>query len=134
MRSTGGVTVVGPVGLRALGRWPLFRYEVGCLPGGRISDLADAVGGPRRVASDPATCAAVLAAAAQVPAHTWGRDEQRLGEMWNSNSVAAWLLVRAGVDGAGLAPPAGGIAPGWCAGVRAAQTQLGSHIRQCHCS
>jgi hypothetical protein len=129
-----GVTVSGPVGLRALGRWALFRYEVRCWPGGTIPDLADAVGGPRRLATDRATCRAVLAAAREVPVLTWGRDEQRLGEMWNSNSVAAWLLVRAGVDPARVAPPDGGRAPGWDAGVRAAQIQLGNHIRQCQCS
>jgi hypothetical protein len=37
--------------------------------------------------------------------------------MWNSNSVIYWLLVTAGIDMAGIGPPAGGRAlagpPGW---------------------
>ena len=115
-----GVTVSGPVGLRVLGRWSWFRYELRCWRGGTIPDLGEAVGGPTRLEADAARCRALLDAARDVPAVTWGRDELGLGEMWNSNSVVAWLLVRAGVDTAGLRPPEGGRAPGWGAGLLAA--------------
>ncbi len=47
----------------------------------------------------------------------WGRDEERTGEMWNSNSVIAWLLAGSGFDAESIKPPAGGRAPGWHAGV-----------------
>jgi hypothetical protein len=49
------------------------------------------------------------------------RDELRTGEMWNSNSVISWLLTRAAIDVAAVAPPAGGRAPGWAAGVAVAR-------------
>jgi hypothetical protein len=41
--------------------------------------------------------------------------------MWNSNSIIAWLLERAGIDAAAVAPPSGGRAPGWAAGVAVAR-------------
>jgi hypothetical protein len=50
------------------------------------------------------------------PTATWGRDEQRAGEMWNSNSLVSWLLARSGHDTERLHPPARGRAPGWSAG------------------
>jgi hypothetical protein len=37
--------------------------------------------------------------------------------MWNSNSIVAWLLARAGFDMASVAMPANGRAPGWDAGL-----------------
>ena len=46
-----------------------------------------------------------------------GRDERHAGEMWNSNSVIAWLLARTGIDAGTIHPPAGGRAPGWRAGL-----------------
>ena len=33
-----------------------------------------------------------------MPTLAWGRDGLNVGEMWNSNSVIAWVLVRSGVD------------------------------------
>ncbi|MFT3714464.1 MAG: hypothetical protein QM774_00545 [Gordonia sp. (in: high G+C Gram-positive bacteria)] len=42
----------------------------------------------------------------------------RYGDMWNSNSLIAWLLVTSGVDAASLAPPDGGSAPGGRCGLR----------------
>ncbi|MEJ7790085.1 MAG: hypothetical protein WKF29_09410 [Thermoleophilaceae bacterium] len=51
----------------------------------------------------------------------WGRDEFHAGDMWNSNSVISWLLVRGGIDTAALQPPAGGRAPGWQAGITVAR-------------
>jgi hypothetical protein len=114
----------GPVGSRWLGRWRLFRYEVRCWAGGTIPDLADAVGGPLRTSTERATALAVVELTRSVPAGTWGRDEARLGDMWNSNSMVAWLLARSGHDMDLIAPPPGGRAPGWSAGVAAAQRQL----------
>jgi hypothetical protein len=52
-----------------------------------------------------------------IPTPVWGRNELDAGEMWNSNSVVAWVLSRSGVDVGGLVPPAGGRAPGWNAGL-----------------
>ena len=110
----------GAVGARWAGRWRIFRYEI--RRGGTIADIAEAVDGPRRVDVDAAR---VLGLVPQVPRPVWGRDELRAGEMWNSNSVIAWLLARAGVDVAAIHPPAGGRAPGWDAGlVVAARDQL----------
>jgi hypothetical protein len=52
-----------------------------------------------------------------VPALTRGRDELRTGEMWNSNSMIAWLIARSGIEAAAIQPPSGGRAPGWNAGL-----------------
>ena len=35
----------------------------------------------------------ILDLVAEVPTPVWGRDELRTGEMWNSNSVIAWLIA-----------------------------------------
>jgi hypothetical protein len=115
-----GVVCEGPVGLRALGRSRFFRYEVRCWPGGVIPDAAEAVDSPQRLSSDPFRAKEVLALAAEFPTATWGRDEQRAGEMWNSNSLVAWLLARSGHDVESLRPPADGRAPGWQAGLTVA--------------
>jgi hypothetical protein len=53
----------------------------------------------------------------ELPVLTWGRDELRAGEMWNSNSAVAWALARTGHDMEAIRPPAGGRAPGWAAGL-----------------
>jgi hypothetical protein len=47
----------------------------------------------------------------------WGRDELGTGEMWNSNSVIAWVIARSGIEAQSIQPPQGGRAPGWRAGV-----------------
>ena len=112
-----GVVRVGPVGLRALGRLRAFRYEVRCWPDGRIPDVAEAVDSPRRLSDDPVQVARVLDAVPRTPALTWGRDETGAGEMWNSNSLVAWLLAMGGLDPAAVSPPRGGRAPGWGAGL-----------------
>jgi hypothetical protein len=112
-----GVVVVGPVGSRRLGRLPLFRYEVRCWPGGRIPDIAWAVESPLRLTDDQSVATRLLTQVARVPALTWGRDDLGLGDMWNSNSLVAWLLATCGLDAAGLTPPRGGRAPGWGAGL-----------------
>ena len=117
-----GVVGTGAVGSRLLGWLRLFRYEVRCWRGGSIPDLAYAVGAPHRLTSDPAAARRLLARVAEVPRPVWGRDELGAGEMWNSNSVVAWLIARAGLATEGLRPPRGGRAPGWDAGFLAAGT------------
>ena len=54
------------------------------------------------------------------PTFTWGRDELGTGEMWNSNSLIAWLLARRGLQADLVSLPADGRAPGWSAGLVAA--------------
>jgi hypothetical protein len=112
-----GVAAMGAVGSRHLGRLRLFRYEVRCWRGGCIPDLGAAVGGPRRLTNDPLVARRLVHAVATVPTPVWGRDELRAGEMWNSNSVVAWLIATAGLATEQLGPPAGGRAPGWASGL-----------------
>ena len=52
-----------------------------------------------------------------MPTPVWGRDDLGAGEMWNSNSVIAWVIARSGIDAESIKPPDGGRAPGWRAGV-----------------
>jgi hypothetical protein len=104
-----------------LGWTNLFRYEVRCWRDGEIPDIAEAVESPRVLGSDPALAQRVLDLARLVPTPTWGRDESRTGDMWNSNSLISWLLVSAGVNIDQVALPAGGRAPGWDAGVAVAR-------------
>lgn len=112
-----GVVAEGPVGMRILGRSRLFRYEVHRWRHGVIPDVADAVGGAQRVSSDGEQARRVLEFAPDFPACTWGRDEQAAGDMWNSNSLTAWLLARSGHGVDVLSPPDHGRAPGWSAGL-----------------
>jgi hypothetical protein len=60
----------------------------------------------------------------QIPTPVWGRDELGTGEMWNSNSVIAWIVARSGLEAEAIYPPAGGRAPGWRAGVVVAQATV----------
>jgi hypothetical protein len=118
-----GVVVEGPVGVRSLGRLRTFRYEVRCWRNGAIPDVAEAVASPQRVSSDPQRAGQVLRLVHLIPPLTWGRDELRLGDMWNSNSLVAWLLARSGHVMEYLVPPTGGRAPGWVAGIALAARQ-----------
>ncbi|MCC6433621.1 MAG: hypothetical protein IT196_01180 [Acidimicrobiales bacterium] len=120
-----GVVAEGAVGSPWLGRWRLFRYEIRRWVGGEIPDLAHAVGGPVPISEDPAVVAHVLQSVAAVPTPVWGRDELGTGEMWNSNSVISWVVVRAGVLSAAGSPPGGGRAPGWSAGIVVAGRRAG---------
>lgn len=115
-----GVVAEGPVGVRALGRLRLFRYEIRRWRDGTIPDVAEAVDSPLRLGDDPLRARRLLDLVPLVPTPVWGRDELRAGEMWNSNSVIAWLLARSGFDIDSIRPPAGGRAPGWSAGVTVA--------------
>jgi len=115
-----GVVGTGAVGSRHLGRLRLFRYEVRCCRGGVIPDLDYAVGGPDRITTDFRVAATLVDLVSTVPRPVWGRDELAAGEMWNSNSMIAWLIASAGLPVGPLRPPAHGRAPGWDAGLRVA--------------
>ena len=121
-----GVVATGAVGSRRLARLRLFRYEVRRWQGGCIPDLGEAAGGPCRLTSDPSTARRLLDLVAVVPSPVWGRDELQLGEMWNSNSMAAWLIAAAGLPTGDLRPPHDGRAPGWYAGLEAARRKVTS--------
>jgi hypothetical protein len=115
-----GVLVEGPVFSRRLGRWRGFRYEVRCWPEGIITDAGEAVASPQRLSDDPVVAGRLLALVRRLPSPVWGRDELGTGEMWNSNSVIAWLLARSGLPVDAIRPPPGGRAPGWQAGLAVA--------------
>jgi hypothetical protein len=119
-----GVVASGPVGSRWAERFRIFRYEIRLWRGGHIPDVAEAVDSPRRLSGAPDEARRVLEAVPQVPTPVWGRDELRTGEMWNCNAVIAWVLARSGIDSRSIAPPLGGRAPGWRAGVVAAEREL----------
>jgi hypothetical protein len=114
-----GVVATGAVGSRCLGRLRLFRYEVRCWRGGSIPDLGAAVGAPHRLTSDPRIARRLRDLVTTVPTPVWGRDELGAGEMWNSNSMIAWLIATAGLSTDDLRPPSHGRAPGWSAGLEA---------------
>jgi hypothetical protein len=120
-----GVVARGVVGSNLLRRWPLFQYEIRCWRDGHIPDIAEAVDSPRRLSDEPQIAAAILRLAPAVPTPVWGRDELGGGEMWNSNSVTAWLIAGSGIDPTPIAPPAGGRAPGWNAGLALAHPLVG---------
>ena len=125
-----GVVQTGPVGVHLLGRSRLFRYEVRCWLDGQIPDLAFAVGEPVVLATLPDVADHVLSAVTRVPPLTWGRDELGVDDMWNSNSVVAFVLTKAGVTVDDLTPPGNGRAPGWRAGLfaaRQAKASTGGH-------
>jgi hypothetical protein len=112
-----GVVGGGAVGFQSARRFRIFRYEIRCWLNGVIPDAAEAVGGPLRLSDDLGVARRVLAAVPTVPTPVWGRDELHGGEMWNSNSVVAWVLSRSGIEVAEVRPPGRGRAPGWTAGV-----------------
>jgi hypothetical protein len=112
-----GVVAEGAVGSRRAGRLRIFRYELRRWPDGVIPDVDEAVESPQCLSGDPERARQVLALVPHVPTPVWGRDELRAGEMWNSNSVIAWLVARVGLDADAIQPPTGGRAPGWNAGL-----------------
>lgn len=118
-----GVVGEGPVGTRWAGRFRIFRYEIRRWPDGRIPDVDEAVASPRRLTDERVRARRVLDLVPQVPTPVWGRDDLKAGDMWNSNSVTAWLIARSGMDTDSLQPPVGGRAPGWQAGLVVAQRQ-----------
>jgi hypothetical protein len=124
-----GVVAEGAVGSRRAGRLRLFRYEIRRWRNGRIPDVAEAVASPVRVSDDRDQARLVLDLVPLVPTPVWGRDELCTGDMWNSNSVTAWLLARSGIDAELIQPPAGGRAPGWEAGLAVARRQANAVAR-----
>jgi hypothetical protein len=116
-----GVVAEGAVGSRWAGRFRIFRYEIRLWRGGNIPDVAEAVESPQRLTTDENRARRVLDVVAQVPTPVWGRDALGTGEMWNSNSVIAWVIARSAIDTASVQPPTGGRAPGWQAGLLVAR-------------
>jgi hypothetical protein len=116
-----GVVGGGAVGTRWAARLRIFRYEIRCWRNGCIPDLQYAVDGPVALTCDEPLVRAVVEGVPSVPTPTWGRDELRAGEMWNSNSVVAWILSATGLAANAGEPPARGRAPGWHAGVTIAR-------------
>jgi hypothetical protein len=118
-----GVVAAGAVGSRWAGRFRIFRYEIRLWRNGHIPDVVEAVESPRRLSNDEDHARRVLELVAKVPTPVWGRDELGTGEMWNSNSVIAWVIASSGIDAESIRPPAGGRAPGWRAGLEVARRQ-----------
>ena len=116
-----GVVVQGPVGSRRLSLIRTFRYEVRRWHNGVLPDADEAIGGPQRVSGEIEQARRLLDLVPSVPALTWGRDQLKTGEMWNSNSVISWLLVGSGVAMDSIHPPNGGRAPGWDSGITIAE-------------
>ena len=118
-----GVVAGGPVGIRWAGTLRALRYEIHRWRDGVIADIDEAVESPQRLSDDPLVAQRVLELVPEAPTPTWGRDELDTGEMWNSNSLISWLIVRSGLDIDAVQPPAGGRAPGWRAGVVVARRE-----------
>ena len=95
-----------------------------------IPDVADAVESPLRLTDDPRIAQRLWDCVPDLPTPVWGRDELGAGEMWNSNSIVSWLIVRSGLPIEAIQPPAGGRAPGWNAGIVVARRglQAGSEL------
>ena len=122
-RADRGVVCGGAVGNRWLGHSRFFRYEIRRWRGGSIPDLSEAVASPQRMSSDIVRAQRVLELVPAFPTRTWGRDEAHTGDMWNSNSLIAWLLASSGHESDFIEPPGGGRAPGWVAGLVVAARQ-----------
>jgi hypothetical protein len=118
-----GVVAEGAVGARWAARFRIFRYEIRLWRDGHIPDVAEAVDSPRRLTDDENRARDILDLVARVPTPVWGRDELGTGEMWNSNSVIAWVIARSGIDAESILPPDGGRALGWKAGLTVARRQ-----------
>jgi hypothetical protein len=118
-----GVVAEGPVGTHLAHSLRFLRYEIRRWRDGVIADINEAVASPQQLTDDVVVAERLLEFVPEVPTPVWGRDEIGAGEMWNSNSLISWLIVRAGLDVDTVHPPAGGRAPGWDAGVIVARRQ-----------
>ena len=107
----------GPVGIRGADRLRLFRYQLRRVPGDTLPDEEWAEGEPFHLTDDCEAVRRIVALAPSTPPHVWGRRVRGTNEMWTSDSVISWLLVRAGIDLSNVLIPAGGRAPGWSAGL-----------------
>ena len=125
-----GVVAEGPVGSRPAGRVRLFRYEIRRWRDGVIPDLGEAVDSPQRLTDDRGTARLLLDLVPRVPTPVWGRDDLAAGEMWNSNSLISWLIVRSGLDVDSIRLPAGGRAPGWRAGIVIGRREVAAEARR----
>ncbi|MDQ1448546.1 MAG: hypothetical protein QOC79_1517, partial [Actinomycetota bacterium] len=119
-----GVVAEGPVGMRWLGRFRVFRYEIRRWRDGQIPDIDQAIGSPVRLTDDVEVAEQILNLLPSIPTPVWGRDEFDTGEMWNSNSVVSWVLARSGAHVEAIHPPGKGRAPGWDAGLAIAARGL----------
>jgi hypothetical protein len=119
-----GVVTEGPVFSRRLMGVRAFRYEIRCWRDGVIPDAAQATV-THLVTVDPDRARNLLEQVAAVPPLIWGRSPPGTGDMWNSNSVIAFLLTRSGLLDDGCRPPIGGRAPGWEAGIATARLSPG---------
>jgi hypothetical protein len=119
-----GVVANGPVGLALLGSTRFFRYEIRRWRDGVIPDQDQAVDSPIDLGATDHQTRTLLNLVPACPTPVWGRDDLGTGDMWNSNSLIAWLLTHAGLHARELTPPHHGRAPGWDAGVRIAEIQL----------
>ena len=111
----------------------VFRYEVRCWRDGSIPDLGAAVGGPmpadERSPRSPATCSTLVAD--RPTCRCGGATSYDAGEMWNSNSMIAWLIAgRGAAGGATCDRRPDGRAPGWAAGLEVARSRHGSGPRR----
>ena len=119
-----GVVAEGSVGIGWAGRFQIFRYEIRRWRDGRIPDVDEAVGSPLLLTDDEASAQRLLDLVPHVPTPVWGRDQLKTGDMWNSNSVTAWLIARSGIGTESIHPPTAGRAPGWQAGLVLARRAL----------
>lgn len=119
-----GVVAAGPVGSTWAGQLPIFHYEIRCWLDGVIPDITHAVESPQRLSANLQEVRRLHDLAPAVPTPAWGRDEFKVGEMWNSNSVVSWLLSSSGIGVESVRLPARGRAPGWDAGVAVARQEV----------
>lgn len=109
--------------MRWAARFRMFCYEIRRWRDGQIPDVHEAVESPRRLTDEETRAQRVLDLVPQVPTPVGGRDDHETGDMWNSNSVIAWLIARSGIDTESIHPPTAGRAPGWQAGLVVARRQ-----------
>ncbi|MEI6449871.1 MAG: hypothetical protein WCP98_07965 [Actinomycetes bacterium] len=78
---------------------------------------------PQRPSEDEGCARRLLRLAPQAPTPVWGCNALRAGEMWSSNPIISWLLVKSGLDEKAVSMSGGGRAPGWGAGLVVARRQ-----------